>query len=239
MLYNEHSKAGKELQRKIAKLREDKKDPSLPQRIPSRSATSTPAKSTTPAISSSVTAPASAPSPPPHLNTRLSDSQQMVEESFMLLGQRVRHTRVHSDSGLNPSVIANYRARRTMRSITSGRSLKACSNTCLSLSHSPLLLLHLQRTAHPRRDFVQEIATRSLKILSRKHSTADWTLSRPLAPRCWYGMTQERIRPIQTAVNRGSRRSHQNPSQMIGTTSLKQMVKFTTCMCIERIANAR
>lgn len=31
MLYTEHNKAGKELQRKIAKLQEEGKDPSLPQ----------------------------------------------------------------------------------------------------------------------------------------------------------------------------------------------------------------
>lgn len=80
MLYNEHSKAGKELQRKIAKLREDGKDPSLPQKS-LRPATSTPGPS-------SVVPPQPTSSPPPTARNSLSDSQQTVEESFMLLGQR-------------------------------------------------------------------------------------------------------------------------------------------------------
>ncbi|KAH9934881.1 uncharacterized protein B0H18DRAFT_951400 [Fomitopsis serialis] len=84
MLCNDHSKAGKELQRRIAKLREENKDPSLPQKpagaAPSSSNAARP-----------VTLP-TAPSPPPHAQNRMSDSQQTVDESFMLLGQR-------SDSG--------------------------------------------------------------------------------------------------------------------------------------------
>ena len=91
MLYNEHSKAGKELQRKIAKLREENKDPSLPQRLPSRNLASTSVNVTVPAINNSVATPQGAPSPPPHTGSKLSDSQQMVDESFMLLGQRVCH----------------------------------------------------------------------------------------------------------------------------------------------------
>ncbi|THH33979.1 hypothetical protein EUX98_g335 [Antrodiella citrinella] len=79
MLYNEHSKAGKELQRKIAKLREEGKDPSLPQKS-LRPATSTPGPSVVPPQPTS--------SPPPTARNNLSDSQQTVEESFMLLGQR-------------------------------------------------------------------------------------------------------------------------------------------------------
>ena len=81
MLYNDHRKAGKELQRKIAKLKEENKDPSLPQKpskiaVPSNSATSVPQ-------------PVSSP-PPQAPRIGLSDSQQTVDESFMLLGQRVR-----------------------------------------------------------------------------------------------------------------------------------------------------
>ncbi|KAH8107203.1 hypothetical protein BXZ70DRAFT_282945 [Cristinia sonorae] len=81
MLYNEHAKAGKELQRKISKLREEGKDPSLPQ------------KSMRPATSDATPGPSAAPpqltsSPPPSARNNLSDSQQTVEESFMLLGQR-------------------------------------------------------------------------------------------------------------------------------------------------------
>ena len=81
MLYNDHSKAGKELQRQIAKLREENKDPNLPQKPPSGGSSSS--GSARPA-----TLP-TAPSPPPHARNRLSDSQQTVDESFMLLGHRV------------------------------------------------------------------------------------------------------------------------------------------------------
>jgi hypothetical protein len=81
MLYNEHRKAGKELQRKIAKLKEENKDPSLPQKPSKLSMPTNP--------TASVNQPMSSPS----LNAfgnGLSDSQQTVDESFMLLGQRVR-----------------------------------------------------------------------------------------------------------------------------------------------------
>lgn len=81
MLCNDHSKAGKELQRRIAKLREENKDPNLPQKPassgPSGSESARPATLPT------------APSPPPQTHNRLSDSQQTVDESFMLLGHRV------------------------------------------------------------------------------------------------------------------------------------------------------
>ena len=226
MLYNEHSKAGKELQRKIAKLREENKDPSLPQRVPSRSQSSTPAGAAVPAISSSVSAPPSAPSPPPHLSTRLSDSQQMVEESFMLLGQRVRRTHVRHNTGLNTSGAAIYRAKRTTRSITSGRSPKACSSTSPNPLPSPPPRSPLQRTARRHHGYARETATRISKIPLRKRSIEDWISLRPHARRCWCGTTRGRTPPIQTAEDRGSPRSHQNPSRTIGTTSLKQMVLF-------------
>ncbi|GBE82488.1 hypothetical protein SCP_0408720 [Sparassis crispa] len=83
MLYNDHVKATKELHRRISKLREENKDPFLPQK-PSANVPS-------PAVAASI-APAPTPSPPPHVRNRMSDSQQTVDESFMLLGQR-------SDSG--------------------------------------------------------------------------------------------------------------------------------------------
>ncbi|PSS37410.1 hypothetical protein PHLCEN_2v746 [Hermanssonia centrifuga] len=84
MLYNEHSKAGKELQRKIAKLREENKDPSLPQKVPSRMAAAAGSAISTPLIP-----PQPQRSPPLHLTqNQLSESQQTVDESFMLLGQK-------------------------------------------------------------------------------------------------------------------------------------------------------
>ncbi|KAI0646847.1 hypothetical protein C8Q79DRAFT_956667 [Trametes meyenii] len=86
MLHNEHSKHGKDLQRKIAKLREENKDPTLPQK-PARSSSSTAAGEST---STSAVAPPPQPVPSlsPPTQHKLSDSQQTVDESFMLLGQR-------------------------------------------------------------------------------------------------------------------------------------------------------
>ncbi|KAI1787929.1 hypothetical protein LXA43DRAFT_895593 [Ganoderma leucocontextum] len=81
MLHNEHMKMGKDLQRRIAKLKEENKDPSLPQKPP-RTPTAGPSTSVSPPP------PQSAPSPPPQLPNKLSESQQTVDESFMLLGQR-------------------------------------------------------------------------------------------------------------------------------------------------------
>ncbi|OCH95624.1 hypothetical protein OBBRIDRAFT_745393 [Obba rivulosa] len=78
MLHNEHSKAGKDLQRKIAKLREENKDPNLPQKS-TRSSTAT-------SLPQSMPAHPAPPSPPQR--SRMIDSQQTVDESFMILGQR-------------------------------------------------------------------------------------------------------------------------------------------------------
>ncbi|KDQ59448.1 hypothetical protein JAAARDRAFT_33011 [Jaapia argillacea MUCL 33604] len=75
MLYNDHCKAGKETQRKIAKLREEGKDPALPQK-------------SSPPRNPVLSIPRSTASPPPNAQGRLSDSQNTGDESFMLLGQR-------------------------------------------------------------------------------------------------------------------------------------------------------
>ncbi|KAI0665013.1 hypothetical protein C8Q70DRAFT_941328 [Cubamyces menziesii] len=85
MLHNEHMKLGKDLQRRIAKLREENKDPALPQK-PTRtsSAASTPTSAVT---SPPQPIPSPTPQPPTNANA-MSDSQQTVDESFMLLGQR-------------------------------------------------------------------------------------------------------------------------------------------------------
>lgn len=82
MLYSEHHKAGNELQRKITKLREENKDPSLPQKVARTSAAAVPPS----------TLPQPIASPPHNLpQPRMSDSQQTVDESFMLLGQVSYH----------------------------------------------------------------------------------------------------------------------------------------------------
>ncbi|KAF7338478.1 hypothetical protein MVEN_02073800 [Mycena venus] len=80
MLYNEHHKAGKELQRKIEQLKTEGKDPSLPHKPdpPQLSAT----RSNSHPYPSF---PRSAPSPPPSQRP-MTDSQGTVDESFMLLG---------------------------------------------------------------------------------------------------------------------------------------------------------
>ncbi|KAH7916013.1 hypothetical protein BJ138DRAFT_1140485 [Hygrophoropsis aurantiaca] len=89
MLYNDHNKAGKDLERKISKLREDNQDPTLPQKASPRS---TGAHMQPTASSSSAPRHASqpTPSPPPYASnsTRMMDSQNNVDESFMVLGQR-------------------------------------------------------------------------------------------------------------------------------------------------------
>jgi hypothetical protein len=89
MLYNEHHKAGKELQRKIEQLKAEGKDPSLPHK-PDPPQLSPMRSNSHPYP----TFPRSAPSPPPH--RPMTDSQGTVDESFMLLGgQRVRSAHFH------------------------------------------------------------------------------------------------------------------------------------------------
>ncbi|KAG7452703.1 uncharacterized protein BT62DRAFT_989790 [Guyanagaster necrorhizus] len=75
MLYNEHRKAGTELERRIEKLREDGKDPLVPQKrdIPKLSATPNFVADFSPNSS-----------PPPQRH--MTDLQATVDESFMLLG---------------------------------------------------------------------------------------------------------------------------------------------------------
>lgn len=89
MLHNEHMKLGKDLQRRIAKLREENKDPALPQKPirPSSKSVNTSSPSGSGAV---LPPPQPVPSPPPQSRSAgLSESQQTVDESFMLLGQRV------------------------------------------------------------------------------------------------------------------------------------------------------
>ncbi|KIM60600.1 hypothetical protein SCLCIDRAFT_26481 [Scleroderma citrinum Foug A] len=89
LLYNEHVKAGKELDRRVAKLREEGKDPSLPQKPLPRI---TPVHSNRPTANPSgvphTTHLVHGPTPNPSSSVRLSDSQNNVDESFMVLGQR-------------------------------------------------------------------------------------------------------------------------------------------------------
>ncbi|KAF9227995.1 hypothetical protein BS17DRAFT_774614 [Gyrodon lividus] len=89
MLYNEHTKAAKDLERRISKLREDNKDPTLPQKASPRNAQMH-AHRSAPGPSSAPHASHPTPSPPLHpgISMRLMDSQNNVDESFMVLGQR-------------------------------------------------------------------------------------------------------------------------------------------------------
>ncbi|KAJ6547343.1 hypothetical protein B0H19DRAFT_1165119 [Mycena capillaripes] len=79
MLYNEHHKAAKDLQRKIELLKAQGNDPSLPHK-PDPPQLSAMRSNSHPYP----TFPRSAPSPPP--NRPMTDSQGTVDESFMLLG---------------------------------------------------------------------------------------------------------------------------------------------------------
>ncbi|KAH9901179.1 hypothetical protein C8Q73DRAFT_676990 [Cubamyces lactineus] len=85
MLHNEHMKLGKDLQRRIAKLREENKDPALPQKPTRTSSAANPSSSAVASPPQPIPSPP--PQPPTNTNT-MSDSQQTVDESFMLLGQR-------------------------------------------------------------------------------------------------------------------------------------------------------
>jgi len=87
MLYNEHVKAGRELGRRIAKLREENKDPTLPQKV---SLAQIRAEHSSSASSGGAHPSHLAPSPPlpSSASLRLTDSQNNVDESFMVLGQR-------------------------------------------------------------------------------------------------------------------------------------------------------
>jgi hypothetical protein len=88
MLYNEHCKAGKELQRKIDKLKDEGKDPSLPQ-LPELSQKAPPPKPNSNTYHGSPRVNTSSPQP----LRFMTDSQNTGDESFMLLGgQRVRHS---------------------------------------------------------------------------------------------------------------------------------------------------
>lgn len=77
MLLNEHEKSAKDVQRRIEKLREENKDPSLPQNVPQKH------------ISTPAPVPGPSSSPLPQTSSRMVDSQNTGDESFMLLGQRV------------------------------------------------------------------------------------------------------------------------------------------------------
>ncbi|KAG2752715.1 hypothetical protein P692DRAFT_20773571 [Suillus brevipes Sb2] len=89
MLYNEHVKAGKELQRRIAKLREENHDPTLPQKTTPRHVHT---HKNGGGSNASPHAPAPAPTAPLHASasssSRLLDSHNNVDESFMVLGQQ-------------------------------------------------------------------------------------------------------------------------------------------------------
>jgi hypothetical protein len=84
MLVNEHNKAGREIMRKIEMLREEGKDPALPQ-LPLRAPPSRlPASKGAAGGLKPPTA-----SPDQSRVNRMVDSGDTVEESFMVLGQQV------------------------------------------------------------------------------------------------------------------------------------------------------
>ncbi|KIK93504.1 hypothetical protein PAXRUDRAFT_828896 [Paxillus rubicundulus Ve08.2h10] len=89
MLYNEHTKSGKDLERRIAKLREENKDPTLPQKVSPRNV-GVHARRSAPDPSNIPHASHPTPIPTPHRGAPmgLMDSQNNVDESFMVLGQR-------------------------------------------------------------------------------------------------------------------------------------------------------
>ena len=128
MLHADHLRAGKELQRKIEALRGENKDPSLPQKpLP------LPPVANVDAVRQ---LPQPVPSPPPS-GRRMTDSQNAGEESFMLLGHRVR---------ISSSLVVRRRQSVSFPSsqipvtpsISSGKYWRICWRTCRSLLHLPL-----------------------------------------------------------------------------------------------------
>lgn len=85
MLRDDQTKLGNELTRRIEKLRAENKDPSLPQKS---NQPRTPIAS--PNFDMGAYSPRAVPSPPPYGRGRMMDSQATVDESFMVLGGRVR-----------------------------------------------------------------------------------------------------------------------------------------------------
>lgn len=86
MLYNEHCKAAKELQRKAYQLKVEGKDPSLPQKA------ELPKAAPPRHASNPYAGPSRVNTSSPQPIRPMSDSQNTGDESFMLLGgQRVRH----------------------------------------------------------------------------------------------------------------------------------------------------
>ncbi|PPQ65104.1 hypothetical protein CVT24_003065 [Panaeolus cyanescens] len=83
MLYNDHCKAGKELQRKIEKLKMEGKDPALPQKL---DATTSPKTNIPRSNSRPYVGPSRVNTSSPQPVMPMSDSQNAGEESFMLLG---------------------------------------------------------------------------------------------------------------------------------------------------------
>ena len=128
MLYNEHTRAAKELQRRIAALREEGIDPTLPQKpTPPR-----PLPASTP-----ITRGSSA-SPLGHPKERLPDSQ--VDESFMLLGQQVRTTCFCPRTSCHSAPCAHSRRTLVMPLTRFGRPWSS-STTLLNLWRLPPPLL--------------------------------------------------------------------------------------------------
>ena len=84
MLYNEHCKAAKELQRRIDQLKMEGQDPSLPQKP------DVPKPAPHRQVSNLYTTPSGVSTPSVQPIRPMSDSQNTGDESFMLLGgQRV------------------------------------------------------------------------------------------------------------------------------------------------------
>lgn len=123
MLHNDHSKAGKELQRRIQNLRAEGNDPTQPQKPDHPQSSGTSNIHPYPGVSPSTSS-----------HRPMTDSQGTVDESFMLLGgQRVN---LYLSSQVNDNALFCSQI-PAMHSINSGISCKAC----WIISHNPWLLL--------------------------------------------------------------------------------------------------
>lgn len=146
MLHNEHKKAGLELERRILKLREEGKDPTVPQKrdVPKKSGSG----------DSFATDPSRASSPLPR-PPMLDSHEGTVDESFMLLGgQRVGFSEIPHTS------VNNIKCSRilVMLSTTGGIRFKPSSIFIHRLSHSRALPSGLTLRRHrelPRRLYIK------------------------------------------------------------------------------------
>lgn len=173
MLYNDHCKAAKELQRKIEKLKMEGKDPALPQKLDA----TTSAKSSTPRSNSKpYVGPSRVNTSSPQPVMPMSDSQNAGEESFMLLGgQRVRLSNPRASDLLTIHILyftCVCSRIQEMLLTSSGTLCKGCWITSHSPSHSPPYLSEIQNRLIPPHQMISVNTASKTRAQTRGKETA-------------------------------------------------------------------